>query len=393
MGPAPTAEGKPAKWKSLLGLDGSPIEYSWKWNTKASGPDVRYVTEPIGQFPGTDLDPLNQLALRELLHKLALKTPSSDMNLSWVNHFFAKLYDHDNSKYTAAAAAGSDMSTATSVQFGVEFLRDAIGFKTYFFPRKLGIVEAVPVEQYDAAIAKLEVKGKDYSARAALNEFLKSSPEGKKLNPFSLAVDNVAPEKSRVKIYFHTLNTTFDSVREVMTLGGRVTGIEKQLADLKELIQATASLPADFPDDAEIPLPNSSQVLDSSVQKDFGELEKVLTGYLYYFDVSPAKPLPEIKWFIPTRAYAPNDLDLARNTMGWMEKNGRGEYNDRYLHMLEVMGKHRHLSETRGLQSFVSVLFKKGELDITTYLMAEAYHPARLDKGISKRGTLRRGDY
>lgn len=390
MGPAPGPDGMPTKWKSLLSLDGSAIEYSWKWNTKGSEPDVRYVTEPIGQFPGTELDPLNQQGLRELLQRFGSET-SENLNIGWVNHFFAKLYDHDNSKYIQEAAAGSHMSTATSVQLGTEFLRKGTGFKTYFFPRKLGIVEAVPTSQYDDAIAQIDVEGKDYSARKALNEFLTTNSEGQGLNPFSLAVDNIAPEKSRLKWYFHTLNTSFKSVREVMTLGGSITGIDKQLEDLFELIKATAGLPDDFPEDAEVPLPKKSQVYDESAKENFGELEKVLTGYLYYFDIAPGNKYPEIKWFIPTRHYGPNDLDLAKATINWMEKHGRAGYGLKYLEMLCNLGEHRRLDEGKGLQSFVSCLFKKGELDITTYLGAEAFHPAR--KSIrSSRGTRRRGD-
>jgi DMATS type aromatic prenyltransferase len=392
MGPAPRPKGEPVKWKSLLSLDGTPIEYSWKWNTRTSDPDIRYVTEPIGQFLGSELDPLNQHALREELQRLAQAIPENNMNLSWVNHFFAKLYDHDYSKYTQAAAAGSRMSTATSVQLGVEFLRKGTGFKTYLFPRKLGLVDAVLTAQYETAISQLDTNGIDYSARAALHEFLNSSPEGKLLNPFSIAVDNVAPEKSRLKWYFHTLNTSFKSVREVMTLGGRITGIEKQLEDLYELVKATAGLPADFPEDQEVPLPKSSQVCYSSAKENFGELDKVLTGYLYYFDIAPGNKFPEIKWFIPVRHYGPDDLALAHAIMGWMEKRNRGAFCKGYLHMLEVLAEHRRLDEGKGLQSFVSCLFKSnGELDITTYLGAEAFHPARLRK--STRGTIRRGEW
>ena len=379
MGPRPKADGTPATWKSLLGLDGSPIEYSWKWNTAKSEPDVRYVTEPIGGYPGSHLDPLNQHALRELLQRLSHNMPSSDMNMSWVNHFFAKLYDHDNTKYMQEAAGGSSRSTATSVQLGTEFLRKGIGFKTYFFPRKLGLVDDVSVSQYDANIGQLGLDDKAWDARKALVNFLATSPEGSSLRPFSLAVDNVAPVQSRLKLYFHTLHTSINSVREIMTLGGRITGIDKQLKELETLIKVVAGLPVDFPADAEIPLPGKSDVYDQSAKDNFGELEDVLTGYLYYFDIAPGPgKLPEVKWFIPSRHYGPNDSELATGLGAWMEARGRGGYNARYLKMLETLSEHRDVSEGKGLQTFVSCLFKpNGDLDITTYLGAEAYHPGR----------------
>lgn len=404
MGPAPKADGTPAKWKSLLGLDGSPIEYSWKWTTRTSEPDVRYVTEPIGTYPGTHLDPLNQQALRELLQRLS-EAQGTDMNLSWVNHFFARFYDHDNTKYVQEAATGSPRSTATSVQLGTEFLRNkGIGFKTYFFPRKLGRVDDISITQYDESMAELQLVGVDanadkgsWGAREALVDFLAHNAEGQVLKPFSLAVDNVAPAKSRLKWYFHTPHTSLDSVREVMTLGGRIATdkIDAQLADLYALIRAVAGLPDDFPSDAEIPLPAQSDVYDQAARANFGELDEVLTGYLYYFDIAPGpRQLPEIKWFIPSRHYAPNDLALAHATAAWMETRGRGAHNKRYMKMLGDLSQHRGLETAKGLQTFVSCLFKPdGELDVTTYLGAEAYHPARADEPESKRGSLlRRGD-
>ncbi|KAL8789692.1 MAG: hypothetical protein Q9195_006689 [Heterodermia aff. obscurata] len=386
MGPAPKANGTPATWKSLLSLDSSPIEYSWKWNTTKTEPDVRYVTEPIGRYPGSHLDPLNQHALRELLQRLPQNIPSSDMNMSWVNHFFSKLYDHDNTKYIQEAAAGSSKSTATSVQLGTEFLRKGIGFKTYFFPRKLGQVEDFSTSQWDSSISQLNPDPSAWDARNALIDFLSTSPEGQSLRPFSLAVDNVTPSASRLKLYFLTPNTSLASVREIMSLGRRITGIDTQLSELESLIKVVAGLPADFPTTVPIPLPKASDSYDQNVKDNFGELEDVLTGYLYYFDIAPGfSKFPEIKWFIPSRHYGPNDYELATAMGEWMEARGRGAYNARYLRMLETLSEHRGLGEGKGLQTFVSCLFKEGELDITTYLGAEAYHPGRT-RQVSRRG-------
>ena len=82
MGPAPGADGIiPGKWKSLLQADGTPIEYSWKWNSSNGRPEVRYAMEPIGPYAGTELDPLNQQATREVLYRMAQATLS--VNLKW----------------------------------------------------------------------------------------------------------------------------------------------------------------------------------------------------------------------------------------------------------------------------------------------------------------------
>lgn len=196
-----------------------------------------------------------------------------------------------------------------------------------------------------------------------------------------LAVDNVKPESSRMKFYFQCPKTSFDSVREIMTMGGRITGVNEQLKDLHELIKAISGLPSDFLSDAEVP---SAEQYDPSAASNFVELPILLSGYLYYFDIAPGASRPEIKFYTPVRRYGRDDLSLAKGIMGWMESKGRGEYCERYLNMLESLAEHRRLDEGQGLQTYVSCLFKKGgELDVTTYLAPEAFHPVRL-AGVGK---------
>lgn len=379
MGAAPRSDGVPIKWKSLLALDGTPIEYSWKWNTATSGPSVRYVTEPISQFSGTELDPLNQQALRELLHRLAAAMPSVDV--TWANHFLATLYDHDNSKVMQEAAAGAQVGS--SLHFAAELRPQGVAIKTYFLQGKIGPNGLWPAAHWEAAMAQLDP---DNAARAALHQFIASSAEGKLLKPLALSIDNVAPAKSRLKWYFNNPHTSFASVREIMTLGGRIATphLAAQLAELQDLIKTVMGLPDDFPDDAEISIATH---WDSSRADKFPP--GTLSGYLYYFDIAPGYTLPEVKVYLPVRSYAHNDLNLGHSLMGWMEARGRGQYCQRYLRMLESLAGHRRL-EDGNLQTFVSCLFKKdGELDITTYLAAEAFHPARLTQ---RRATRRRGD-
>ncbi|EOA85721.1 hypothetical protein ACJQWK_07740 [Exserohilum turcicum] len=388
-------------WKSLLALDGTPIEYSWKWNTAEDGslPNVRYVVEPIGRDAGTELDPLNQQASRELLFKLKRILPGMDN--TWACHFFATLFDHDHAVFMTEAARGGHLGT--SVQLAVEFHDKATAIKSYFFPRKYGQAGLMPLEQWRMCVDELKAGHKSDSgapaaafstpARTAVDQFLSTSPYGQKLTPISLAVDNVTPEASRLKWYFHTTQTSFASVRHIMTLDGAIASpkVDQLLDQLASLVNVVNGLEDKFPEDAEVP---AGSELETSL--DFGELTQALKGYLYYFDIAPGKAVPEIKLFVPTRYYGRNDLVLGRALTRWMEANGRGSHCQRYLEMLERLAGHRRLDEGKGLQTYVSCLFKKGELDITTYLGAEAFHPGRLGSTggglLTKASTLRRGD-
>ena len=42
---------------SLVACDGSPFEYSWKWNTTDGEPDIRYSCEAVNDALGTAADP------------------------------------------------------------------------------------------------------------------------------------------------------------------------------------------------------------------------------------------------------------------------------------------------------------------------------------------------
>lgn len=138
-------------------------------------------------------------------------------------------------------------------------------------------------------------------------------------------------------------------------------------------MKAINELENGFPEDAEVP---AESELETGLN--FGELSKVLKGYLYYFNLAPGKAVPKIKLFVPTRYYGGNDPVLGRPLTGWMEANGRGSPCNGYPGMLESLAGHLTLDQGKGLQTYVSCLFKEGELDIATYLGAEAFHPGRL---------------
>ncbi|RYP07697.1 hypothetical protein DL764_002359 [Monosporascus ibericus] len=374
LGPSPVTNRGKSRWNSLLTVDGTPIEYSWKWNTATTKPDIRFTMEPMNRFTGTSLDPLNQLPSRELLYQLEKVLDTVD--LTWVNYFFSAFFDHDTAKYVKEKAAGAHLVSSVSLAF--EFVPKGLSLKTYFAPRKLGQVGLWPLAQWEAAIRGLEPNNLGLDT---LDQFLASTSEGKLLSPFMLAVDNVAPAASRMKFYFQTPRTSFHSVREIMTMGGLITGLDRQLADLRELILAVTGLPADFPEDAEMPAADE-KTYSPAAKDNFVDRPDLLSGYMYYFDIAPGARIPEIKFYTPTRHYGRDDRTLADGIVSWMEAKGRGAYGQAYLEMLESLAEHRKLSEGQGLQTYVSCLFKKnGELDITTYLAPEAYHAARHGNG------------
>ncbi|KAI8956205.1 dimethylallyl tryptophan synthase GliD1 [Xylaria longipes] len=397
MGPKPGVDGViPGRWKSLLQADGTPIEYSWKWNTSRGRPAIRYAMEPIGEHAGTELDPLNQQATRQALHQLSQAFPET--NLEWTNHFFSTLFDHDNTKLAQEDAAGAKLTTSTGI--GVDFGANGMAFKTYFQGRKLNQPGFMPLEDWIAAMQPLlSEKGEmgTEGALGAFQDFLSSNPHGQPLRPFSLAVDCVSPEKSRLKLYMNTPRTSFASVRAVMTLGGRFSGdlVEKQLRDIRELLYAVLAVPEDFPDDAEIEQTYHRKALlaetasaapgtgpGTSRRRSSGSSNGTKTpppahtpGFVYYFDVAKGQALPKVKFNIPVRSYGRDELSTAKAVVDFMEARGRGAYGASFLRALEGLASgmggsaSKALDQTRGLQSFIGLdLSSSGELGVTSYM-------------------------
>lgn len=365
LGPRLPPNGSP-EWKSLLTVDGTPIEYSWKWNTKDGAPDVRYTMEPIGNFAGTVLDPLNQESTLELLYQLSQVMPSID--LKWFRHFANAFFDTDKEAY-ATQTEGRLVST---LALAFEFLKNGLSVKAYFGPKKIGQMNGPP--PMDVWANAIKGAAPESATMDGVVQFCKSDLEGSLLQPFMLAIDCVKPSQSRLKLYVQTPHTSFDSVRHIMTMGGKITGVEKGLEELEELIKLVLSLPSDFGSSENLPATQGYAV------NHFAEDQHLVEGYMYYFDIAPGSPLPDIKFYLPTRRYGKDDLSIAQGLTKWMGDRGRGQYKEGYMRVLESLASHRTLEERVGLQTYVSCCFQKGTLSMTTYMNPEIFDEQRVAK-------------
>ncbi|KAI8312425.1 4-O-dimethylallyl-L-tyrosine synthase [Colletotrichum sp. SAR11_59] len=118
-----------------------------------------------------------------------------------------------------------------------------------------------------------------------------------------VAIDCVNPTDSRVKIYIRSKNTTFGSMIDVMSLGGRLPFLtDTVMSSLNELWVA---------------------VFGSGAEDDVGTLSRPLptidhrtSGILYYLELKPGAPLPKPKVYLPVRHYARDDEQIARASIG-----------------------------------------------------------------------------
>lgn len=330
---------------------------------------MRLTIEAINELSGTRFDPLNQSPSLELFQRLAGILPQLDP--SWTSHFLSTFYDHDKAKYVQESQSASGMPLRSTMLVCFEFGRNGTTSKTYLSPRKLGQQGFAPLSEYMSAIQALGPS----RALDALTDFLSTSPEGPSLKPFMLAVDNIAPSASRLKFYFATPRTSYNSIREVLTLGGRVTNpaLESKLRPLHELVKAIMPTPVDLPDDADIPPPPSSATPSQSQSDSASDMASqrpdFVAGYQYYFDIAPGASLPDIKFYIPIRKQQMNDRVVADGLTDWMRAQGRGGFCDGYVRALEGLAGGKDLNQCHGLHTHICCMVKaNGEFEVTSYL-------------------------
>ncbi|KAI9677128.1 MAG: hypothetical protein M1822_008237 [Bathelium mastoideum] len=368
LGPAPRPDGC-AAFKSLIAYDGSPLEYSWKWNTTTGEPDIRYSWEAIGPKSGTAADPLNHDPSLDYMDKVPSVLPGVDF--SWFRFFMQNIYNPDRSFYAKELEQGEP--PATTLMHAVEYNKEkSFGLKSYFLARKLHLGgDPNTTKEWDDAIVKLSPDG-DHPGRDALQRFLTTSPEGRLMKPNVMGMDDVAPSKSRLKMYFTSAHTSFNSVREIMTMDGLRSIPESSLQDLRSMILAVLGLPADYPEDAEIPV-------GSDADSEWPDFAALCEGFIYFFDIARTSGTPDVKFYLTTRKYGADDLTIARNLTEWMSAHQRGNYAGAYMGMLERLAAHRGLENGKGMHAYISYQCSTDgeEPDIKSYISPELYHKAR----------------
>ncbi|KAF5543113.1 prenyltransferase [Fusarium mexicanum] len=274
----------PSRYTSLLTDDGTPIEYSWKWNNSASPPEIRYCIEAIGSHTGGPTDPYNYLETEKLLTQdLASCVPGLD--LTWFYHF-AKAFGIDQRQ----VASDNPNAPKSSMFVAFEHVLNGVVVKAYFLPSAEAGSGGRPTFETFASAARGVLT--DAAALDATLDYVKNNTTGIDLVPDMLAVDCIDPTKSRLKVYVSSTATSFASIVSVMTLGGKISDMDrgiKELEQLLSLILGTES-PISWDDELEV-----QGVFDKGLAHDFDLYERMT----YYFDIAPSSKLPDVKLYIP----------------------------------------------------------------------------------------------
>lgn len=339
--------------------DFTPVEFSWSWDIGQGPPKIRLSVEAIGQDAGSELDPFNQTMTDELIGRIDSAVPGVDWEL--FHNFRAAFHQWDCAPFTLADAVDPSLSHTSSVFMGFELQNAEVAVKAYFVPVKAEQTGRSRMSILSESINSLQGSNLRLPSYDYLTDFLTNRSANSQLEIIGVAVDCVSLIHSRLKIYVRSSETSFDSVCEFMSLGGKLdTFTGDALQDFSQLWYAVLDIDEE--------LATSEELHSRHHQTE---------GVLYNFDIKAGSTMPEAKVYIPVRHYAPNDKVVAHGLASYLKMKKEGRFVNDYLKALEGMCTHRPLANSCGLQTYISCAVKSGQLALTSYMSPEIYHGAR----------------
>ncbi|KAL4949375.1 aromatic prenyltransferase [Aspergillus filifer] len=358
LGPHPRCTGAPTIWKSFMTDDHTPVEVSWCWSTSLATPTVRYSVEPIGRLAGQADDPINTAASNKLLGETLPLAPDLDLYLH--RHFRRALTSQNAVAIDKTGAAAIPLSQ-TFMAF--DLLEATVVAKQYYLPGWRALEEA----KTKFSVVVDAVRNLPPSASSLLGlfdvfvEFLESLPEETRPTVEILAIDCLDPVQSRVKIYVRSRETTFKSVTEMLTLGGRAPKTQEETEALRGLWCAVFGLDEGTCEDNQ-PLP---------------ENDHLTGGMLYYYELKCGTAVPKTKIYLPVRHYAQDDDQIARGLSLYLDQRGKRLTTGSYYDGVQRLCKHRTLASGLGFHTYISWASENGKWNVTAYFNPQIYHSSR----------------
>lgn len=297
-------------YSSFMTDDGTPIELSWDWGygNTSSAPIIRYSIEPVGLNAGTLLDRDN--SKEAVLFQNRLISSTSNINLTWFTHFHEYFLQN-------VQDSPNKQGHSSRIFYAFDLCQTGITSKVYFFPRYIADLKRVPVMDiiWEAITSAPQGAGLQKALRAfseyTLNQHYPPEIE-------MLSIDMIEPAESRVKLYFRSRQTDFESVRTAMSLDGRLASpqIERGLEELKDLWKALFN--ADTDDNVSLHNVNHRTA-----------------GILYNVEFRVNEGHPAIKVYLPVRHYGESDRSILRGLCEFMARKNRDQHTLGFLKMME----------------------------------------------------------
>jgi DMATS type aromatic prenyltransferase len=293
LGPSP-APGKERTWRAQCTPNASPFQPSW--NIQSAKTTVRFTIEPIGFEAGTRKDVFNHKAAFDLMKKLKAANPK--MEDSWFYHCAKELYVTKETINMILMAKGIPEKKPPTVFLAFDLLDKEIETKAYFFPHMRAYMQGITQgEMIIRTVKGLNEPGIDLNPGLdAFEEYLRSGGPVTHRNVEMLAIDCVEKSRARAKIYVNSFNNTYNKIKDIYTMGGRLT--DKATVDSLEPLKDLWRLMYDFPEtgfeDTELP-----------------NIMHPRSCFVIGFEFKSGDPLPITKIYFPMWHYAKNDAQIS----------------------------------------------------------------------------------
>ncbi len=360
MGEQPDVGGRPSQWESYTTDDFSPIEYSWNWDGNGDKPKIRFAIEAIGPETGASVDLFNQRRSEDLISTLYGTSRHIDSQL--FSHFWNTLLVSSKDS-TLISERAPPYSHRSSLFVACELERNKVHVKAYFMPMLRSLETNQPRTQVVArAIRSLQKNHGEalYLALDDLIKFVQTDPMGSQTEIEMVSVDCLDLEEARIKVYIRHPQTSWESVRNMMTMNGQIKIAEDDLEELWHLWRAVLSLDRDFSRSAELP-----------------KCDHSTSGIFYCFYARAKDESPTPKLYMPVKHYGRNDRAIADGLVQYFGDRGKDRYIANYKDVIGQLSSHRPLESQCGIHTYISSRFTDRGLSVTSYLNPEIYHPAR----------------
>ncbi|KAK2042431.1 TdiB protein [Colletotrichum somersetense] len=366
--------------KSVMTPNSSPIELSLNLSEDRP-PTVRFYLEPLGYETGTDEDPFGELWTPHSFSCLAAQVASVDAR--WYQHLREAFRLKDKNEINKAKTGNCPGVWLPTMFMGIDFVGDHRLLKCSFCPiRKLLAMGAdwnhlADHNQFVLDVVR-QLPGFGANARAALDvlgQYIVESPKttasvrgdgvgggledsgikretgsgAKRPMPFFnlVSVDCSDLNKGRVKLYARINSTSFASIRDAVTLGGRLTD-EVTMDGLRHLQSVWHLL-----------------LNDPTIKNDTGYARPVdpvsiCQGIDINWEISEKLPVPHAKVYVPVHIFHANDVEVNRNLCQIFKKLQWNDWAEgRYEVMLQRVFPEADFA-TSHINTWVSFCYYKG---------------------------------
>ena len=310
-------------WKSILTRSGLPFEFSLNYQKSKSL--VPFGFEPISYQAGSDRDPFNKKATREVLSSLAKVGIGVESDL--YNHYANELVISEKESRLIREKYGSKGLFKTQVTLAVDLQKSGeIAVKAYFYPQLKALVKGISCDRLVFnAIRKTDADNRFAEPIGVMEDYIYSrncKDMSKGVPPsFSLlfsSCDFVDPSESRIKLYMSELEATWAMVEDVWTLGGRLCdsitleGLQmvKRLWQLFKIPEGRRSELNGF-HDLSGPPPTSGHL-----------------PLIFNFELQPGRPYPIPKFYFSL--FGENDMHIAEALEQFFAEIGRDDLAQTY---------------------------------------------------------------